>query len=261
MSEALDRRRRNTLVVAIHRAVVACFNDSDWRSLGYQTDTLEWVEGHHRLLRSLSWGDEDYSGHALSAITEMLKADPVNLQVMLDTPKIAAWLRENEPALYGEFVGGDTLSVASPTPRITSQVVEAAIKDAEHLIPSRGAVNGLDRVHTTLHGYLLVACDDAGITYGDDPGVTDLYKLLRRQHPALQATGPRADDVEKILRSFSAVLDAMNPLRNRASLAHPNPTLLAEAEAMLVINAARTILHYLDAKFKEAGAGAVPGGG
>jgi hypothetical protein len=44
------------------------------------------------------------------------------------------------------------------------------------------------------------------------------------------------------------VLDAMNPLWNRASLAHPNPPLLAEPEAMLVINAARTILHYLDAK-------------
>lgn len=47
---------------------------------------------------------------------------------------------------------------------------------------------------------------------------------------------------------MSAILDALNPVRNRASVAHPNATLLAQAEAMLVVNATRTILHYLDAK-------------
>jgi hypothetical protein len=45
----------------------------------------------------------------------------------------------------------------------------------------------------------------------------------------------------------AAILDALNPMRNRASVAHPNPTLLEQPEAMLVVNAARTILHYLDA--------------
>jgi hypothetical protein len=33
-----------------------------------------------------------------------------------------------------------------------------------------------------------------------------------------------------------------------ASLAHPNECLIGEPEAMLVVNATRTILHYLDAK-------------
>jgi len=198
-------------------------------------------------LRSLRFGDDDYGMHVLSAIDKILKADLENINIFLETPSIAGWLQEHEPGLHAEFVGGDSLSVASPAPKITSQVVETAIKDAEHLIQSRGAVNGLDRVHTTLHGYLLAACDDAGLIYGADPGVTDLFKLLK-QHPALQATGPRAGDIDKILKAFSIVLDAMNPLRNRASLAHPNPTLLNEPEAMLVINAVRTILHYLDAK-------------
>jgi hypothetical protein len=173
--------------------------------------------------------------------------DLENINIFLKTPSIAGWLHQHEPGLYAEFGCGDSLSVASPAPRITSQVVEAAIKDAEHLIESRGAVNGLDRVHTTLHGFLLAACDNAGLTYGADPGVTDLFKVLK-QHPALQATGPHASDIDKILKAFGSVLDAMNPLRNRTSLAHPNPVLLDEPEAMLVINAARTVLHYLDAK-------------
>jgi hypothetical protein len=37
-------------------------------------------------------------------------------------------------------------------------------------------------------------------------------------------------------------------LRNKASVAHPNPVLLPEPEAMLVVNSVRTILHYLDEK-------------
>ena len=51
-----------------------------------------------------------------------------------------------------------------------------------------------------------------------------------------------------MLRAMASVLDAMNPVRNMASVAHPNQKLLAEPEAMLVMNACRTVLQYLDAK-------------
>jgi hypothetical protein len=43
-------------------------------------------------------------------------------------------------------------------------------------------------------------------------------------------------------------MDALNFLRNKASIAHPNADLLGDEEAMLAVNAARTTLHYLDAK-------------
>jgi hypothetical protein len=50
------------------------------------------------------------------------------------------------------------------------------------------------------------------------------------------------------LRALTSILDALNPARNRGSLAHPNEALLDEAEAVLFINAARTTLQYLDSK-------------
>jgi hypothetical protein len=37
-------------------------------------------------------------------------------------------------------------------------------------------------------------------------------------------------------------MDALNPVRNRATVAHPNAELLEKEEAMLVINVARTLL-------------------
>ncbi len=143
-----------------------------------------------------------------------------------------------------------TSPIVSPSPKITSAVVERAIGDAEALIESSGATSGVDRIHTALHGYLLAVCDTSGITYVGDPNLTQLFALLRQQHPDLQANGARAEDITKILRAMGAILDALNPVRNRASVAHPNANLLDEHEAMLVINVAKTLLHYLDAKLR-----------
>jgi hypothetical protein len=55
-------------------------------------------------------------------------------------------------------------------------------------------------------------------------------------------------DVRKLLNSCANTLDAMLPIRNRASLAHPNQELLDEPEARLVINVGRCLLHYVDSK-------------
>jgi hypothetical protein len=138
--------------------------------------------------------------------------------------------------------------VASPSPRITSAVVERAISDAETLLRNSGATSGVDRIHTALHGYLRAVCDESGITYGQEPSLTELFRLLRQKHPKLQQAVQHAPEVDRIVKSFATVLDALNTLRNRASVAHPNPVLLKQDEALLTINAARTALHYLDAK-------------
>jgi Abortive infection C-terminus len=83
-----------------------------------------------------------------------------------------------------------------------------------------------------------------------DASITELLTVIREAHPAFLATGARADDIRRVMRSMAAIGDALNPLRNRASVAHPNQELLAPAEAMLVINVVRTLLHYIDAKLQ-----------
>lgn len=142
-------------------------------------------------------------------------------------------------------------SVESPELAITSNVVERAISDTEMLIKSSGATSGVDRIHTALHGYLKAVCDEESIYYSEDPGITHLFKLIREEHPAFKSLGSHQAQVIKVLRSFSSVVDALNPARNRGSVAHPNKELLDNDEAMLFINAARTILHYLDAKISK----------
>lgn len=139
--------------------------------------------------------------------------------------------------------------VSSSAPQITSDAVEQALKDAEQLISSRGATSGVDRVHTAFHGFLLAVCKKASIeVLGEDPGVTQLFKAIRERHPAFGGETGRQEELLRVTRAVTMIVDTLNPLRNRASLAHPNESRLAEPEAMLVINSLRTLLHYIDGR-------------
>jgi len=71
-------------LVALKNQIVGGFNESHWRELGALTDTLTMVTGHSRLLRGLSWGDDDYEGNALQMIKNIIDADPANYQILLD---------------------------------------------------------------------------------------------------------------------------------------------------------------------------------
>jgi hypothetical protein len=112
-----------------------------------------------------------------------------------------------------------------------------------------------------MHGYLLSLCDGAGIAHGERPTMNQLFKALRAEHPSLNDLGVRSEDVAKMLGSMAAILDALNPVRNNASMAHPNTELVGESEAVLVINTVRTLLTYLEAKQREVNRAPVSVGG
>lgn len=139
--------------------------------------------------------------------------------------------------------------VATPDLIVTSDIVTRALQDAKTLTIKNGASRGLDRLHTAFHGYLETVCDKEDITYPDDPSITQLWKVLRENHPTLKAKSPHDDKIDTIVKSISNVVDAFNQTRNQASPAHPNKT-LEEAEAIFVINAVNTLLNYLNTKFK-----------
>lgn len=71
-------------LVALKNQIVSGFNDSHWRELGTLTETFDMVTQHPRLLRSLNWGDEDYEGHVLEMIKNIIDADPNNYALLLD---------------------------------------------------------------------------------------------------------------------------------------------------------------------------------
>lgn len=184
-------------------------------------------------------------------LAESLEKDQLNLEYQ----KIAKAV--TEAGHYIRFIVLDLdpesgpAPVATPSLEIRSDSVERALADAEQLIHGRGAASEVDRVHTAFHGYLRAAAIRASIQFPEDASVTTLFKILREEHPSLIVPEPRATDLDRILRSIATILDSLNPVRNRATIAHPNEVLLNEPEAMLVINSVKTLLHYLDAKLRR----------
>jgi len=140
-------------------------------------------------------------------------------------------------------------NVESETPEITSNIINRALADAQVLITHSDAVSAVDRIHTAIHGYFHIICQNSNIEYPEDSNIMQLYKLLKENHPALEQSHSTDENINRIIRAISTIIDSINFLRNRASIAHPNDNLLGEAEAMLAINSVRTIIKYLDSKF------------
>jgi hypothetical protein len=143
-------------------------------------------------------------------------------------------------------------AVELPSLSITSSTVERALEDADKLIASgQGATSAIDRVHTAFHGYLNVLCRDAAIAIDPAEKMTSVFKKLREQHPKLSYHGPRSNEVELVFRGAATIVDAVNTLRNNASVAHPNEAVMPQAEAMFLINLIRSLLHFIEMKVRE----------
>lgn len=72
MTASFDERKK---VLELRDDVVRNFTSEDWTELGILTGFTVEIRQHDRLLRSLSWGDPDYSGHALDFLLRMADRD------------------------------------------------------------------------------------------------------------------------------------------------------------------------------------------
>ena len=245
-----DSAWRGSLILAMQRAILAEFSSTDWHELGYQTGFHDYISGHARLLRSLGFGDADYGTCVFQALEHFAKNDIRALVAVVDHPKIRPQLEREQAAKLIEL-GYQAGRVPAVLPTVSaSEVVRRALADADQLLATTGAPSAIDRLHTAMHGYLKSACHENTITIPKDATLTQAYKALRAQHPALHLLGEHDGEIGRILSSFASVLDAFNTLRNHGSIAHPNENIVERAEGELIVNAVRTIFHYLSQKIR-----------
>jgi hypothetical protein len=62
-------------ILALRERIVSHFDASDWEEIGLLTGLSDIIKRHPRLLRSLSWGDEDYAGNVLTTLTRIAERD------------------------------------------------------------------------------------------------------------------------------------------------------------------------------------------
>lgn len=247
-----DTRFAGKLMLALQRAVASQFTEADWMELGYETGVHEYIQRHNRLLRSLRFGDDDYGACVFQVLKYFSEQNLVALQAVIDNKKVRRVLERDAPDILSEL-GLNVAHVLAVTPKAlsASEVVERALADADNLLHTSGPISCVDRLHTALHGYLRALCAEAGITGPEGAPITALFKQLRAEHPSFQHLGAQDKDVVRILNGFGSVIDAINTIRNNASVAHPNDALLGEAEAALAVNVIRTLFHYISTKVRQ----------
>lgn len=245
-----DDAARKRAFVALKKAIDGRFSASDWREFAMEHD-VPYIENHVRLLRGLQYGDDDYGGSILQVLNYMWDYHEDALKILMKHEKLERKLMNDAPDLYSAIHDDVALIAVEHESLTASEVVRRALSDAKELIRSAGAISAVDRVHTALHGYLRDICDEESLSYPKDPSAQLLYKVIRTGHAAFSAAGPHEDEIKRISLSMAAALDAVNTLRNQASVAHPNEDLLDDVDATLVVNAARTLFNYVSGKISK----------
>lgn len=69
-----------------------------------------------------------------------------------------------------------------------------------------------------------------------------------KDDPHFKHDGQSGSEVGSALNSSASIIEALNTLRNNASGAHPNEAIVDEAEAMYLINLARSLFYYMEMK-------------
>lgn len=206
---------------------------------------------------NLSWAESDMNTQAINAsqdapnfIAAVYNALEELEKIGVSVPKeqhINQILSKHQLTFHieqGELIQTGSVVAAPQIDQSISTTVMRALSDAKDLVGTADASSAIDRAHTALQGYLVQLCRDNGITLPKDPTSSKAFKSLRESHPALKASGNRADEVTRVLNSFAASIDAFSTIRNQASLAHVN-VLLDVPEATAILNAMYTVFRYL----------------
>ncbi|HET6323854.1 MAG TPA: hypothetical protein VFG04_04070 [Planctomycetaceae bacterium] len=166
----------NQFLLALKEKIVTHFNESHWQHLGLLTNCEDVVNKHHRLLRSLRFGDDDYEAHVIAVLRAMLEADPQNLN------RIASYV-EKKFQDDGEYVS------SMPSERkilFAPNVFKVPEGDRQSdLVAVMMPFVGYDRVYAAIKD----ACEQAGFNclraddiWEDSTFVQDIFTLIFRSH-------------------------------------------------------------------------------
>lgn len=240
------------VVISVQKAIVEHFTEADWTQFSYETGTQDYLLRHKRLLRSLNWDDDDYGPCVFEVLRRFSNEKISAFQALITHPKVQPTVeRDCASVLLRIGIGTGHVVPVSAVALSAPDVVARALLDADTLLRTSGPISCVDRLHTALHGYFRALCERSSLGPHDAASLPTLFKLLRTQHPGLQNLGSQDQDIARVLNGFASVVDAINTIRNNASVAHPNQELLGEAEALLTVNAVRTLFHYVRTKAGE----------
>ena len=242
----------NKAILALKRAIVATFDDGKWRELGYLTDSIEMISGHPRLLRSLSWGDDDYEGNVFAVLPRIIGDDPEKLRIVEEFVGLEQWLKENDPSLHAELYDfGEMVSLEEVEQVAKRLDIVELNKHAARI--RRGIIDDPEQAIGSAKE-LLETVLKAVLGIEGERSSEDISALLKKARKELDLD-PRtlSDDtsgektIKRVLSSLGQIVTGVAEVRNLYGTGHGRhrSRALEIAHARLVVNAAITIATFI----------------
>jgi len=224
-----------------------CLDVSDWEEIFRLCELEQYLYDHPRFIRSLNWADPDAKGNCFDATEYLYSKNPVELYAYLkNNSRIIQFIKKEIPDVLSEIMEEEDIeSIDVEEIANLNQILREAIDDAEILIENGKPANAYDRIYTALHGVLKQKCEEQDIQIGDRDTVTSILSKIRKHLHGVEPAD-KTTETAKILASISKIIDILNEMRNKKSLAHPNKTLLENDEAIFVINISKAIMRYVN---------------
>ena len=170
-------RTLNEQILALAKGAVDKFSSSNWIEVGLLTDQSDYINTHPRLLRSLSFSDDDYAGHAMDVVKRIAGASPSQLATL------EKYLAENFPS-EGDFVSSiPATRVMTFAPHVF-QVPEST-KDIDLVAVMMPFSRELQRVYEAIQASCTgrgLKCLRADDIWDHATIVQDIFSLIVRAH-------------------------------------------------------------------------------
>jgi len=220
---------------------------SDWEEIFRLCDLEQYLYDHSRFIRSLKWDDPDAKGNCFDATDYLHSNNSLELYDYLrKAPRIMGVIKKEIPEVFSEIMQEEVIeSIDVEKIASLNQILREAMDDAEILIENGKPANAYDRIYTSLHGVLEKKCEEQSIRVGNRDTVSSILAKIRI-HIHDQEPKDKTTETAKVIASISKIIDILNEMRNKKSLAHPNRTLLENDEALFLINISKAIMRYIN---------------
>lgn len=99
-------------VAVITKYIQESFSDSDWHALGQLTGQIKKISDHPRLLRSLSFGDDDYGSWAAEVLDSIFSANSDAISEVIEHFDIDLWYQQKSPEKYQKLFAAQAVKTA-----------------------------------------------------------------------------------------------------------------------------------------------------
>ncbi|MCY4475835.1 MAG: abortive infection family protein [Chloroflexi bacterium] len=239
-------------ILTLNRVVIDTFDDYRWQELGILTNELPMIENHRYLLRSLRWGDDDYSGHSLRTLRKIVGDDDTVLNSIEEFVGVEEWLKKEEPDTWRAMYGNNT----SPELEVIEEVATrldiwelnrhaGRIRRGLREDPEQAIGSSKELLETVFKSIVSVEGEKAN--QETTALVKEAWQKLDLDADGVLQGAPGRETIRRTLSNLGQIVQGVSEVRNLYGTGHGRykSKELEIVHARLVVNAAITLATYL----------------